>query len=520
MVDDETDAMRACDCTEGVNLQLQLINHLLSHQLIKREISEETPLQSKKCSTDFVIPQEIPHVNTPSTMEEIEVLGQCPLVAPIANEQKLCEEITISRETPPATSHFNEQNSAKELKTIKRVPLKTSDANGQGSTEEEILQKQESRGRKGARYNRRERSPNTESIQKQFTKDPFTNYFHCNFCSKRFRYKQGVERHLTKEHDPTKTFKLNDRPVYSKRVKCDQCFRMFTSEKSKSSHNCGEAVHKYPCIVCFKSFYTQKSLNIHLLSHQERNLTCDKCGENFQFRMRLRTHLLKHIGVLSVGMRQFRKYSKAKTPKKQPEKIICDQCSELVHPYRLKLHFINKHTQNKSFKCKEPECDAVFTDYRGFTDHQNIHSGLKPFVCEFCNASFAARTNLRGHRLRHIKPDRYQCQHCQHNFVSSVSLKKHVLSQHTQDPDYRPWCCEIEGCDKTFRLIEQLKEHKLRHNEPAHLELPCTQNNCSFVARSKRNLCQHMRRIHNIRKREGGNRVFPSSSQYSENETS
>ena len=53
-----------------------------------------------------------------------------------------------------------------------------------------------------SQYNKRERSPETEKIQSEFTKCDETKIYYCNFCRNRYKQKQTVERHLLKEHDP------------------------------------------------------------------------------------------------------------------------------------------------------------------------------------------------------------------------------------------------------------------------------------------------------------------------------
>lgn len=50
-------------------------------------------------------------------------------------------------------------------------------------------------------FNRRERSPQTQKIQSEFSQSS-DKLFYCNFCRNSYKHKQTVERHLIKEHDP------------------------------------------------------------------------------------------------------------------------------------------------------------------------------------------------------------------------------------------------------------------------------------------------------------------------------
>lgn len=38
-------------------------------------------------------------------------------------------------------------------------------------------------------------------------------------------------------------------------------------------------------------------------------------------------------------------------------------------------------------------------------EHQNTHTGSKPFICNVCNTGFASRSNLRVHRRIHDRKD-------------------------------------------------------------------------------------------------------------------
>ena len=59
-----------------------------------------------------------------------------------------------------------------------------------------------------------------------------------------------------------------------------------------------------------------------------------------------------------------------------------------------------------------------------------LHSGLKPFCCEFCGKAFAERFNMLMHRVIHtgIKP--YPCPFCTEGFIRKPHLRKHVQETH------------------------------------------------------------------------------------------
>ena len=55
------------------------------------------------------------------------------------------------------------------------------------------------------------------------------------------------------------------------------------------------------------------------------------------------------------------------------------------------------HTDNDKKKYKCETCGKGFGLSTSYKDHLNIHLGLKPYACKFCNAAFASSGTLVGH---------------------------------------------------------------------------------------------------------------------------
>lgn len=328
---------------------------------------------------------------------------------------------------------------------------------------EEREQKIKSKPSYQNKFNRRERSPNTQKIQQEFTQDSETKLFHCNFCRNGYKHKQTVERHLSKEHDPTKpggnyadvlntelgfTLELETRIFH-----CNLCSSSYKHKQTIERH-----LLKQHNIAVPKTRLNSQRANLIRKERAEpsrrkrdKNLICDCCGQYFLFRESLRKHLLKHIEPTS-------NVTKASRPAR--EKIVCDQCTKLVDPSLIKRHLQVHHSDYRPFRCEEPGCKTSFFDVTKFNDHKNIHLKIKPYVCEFCQESFHYASNWRQHKLRHTDPDRFKCNICSHCFVSTKSLRLHMRLHIEVDPDApKPFACEYEGCDKAFRYQDRLKLH-------------------------------------------------------------
>lgn len=310
------------------------------------------------------------------------------------------------------------------------------------------------------KFNRRNRSPTTQKIQQEFTKDPGTKLFHCNFCRNGYKHKQTVERHLSKAHDYTKSGEnfvdLGSEDLgftiipETRTFSCNLCPSSYRHKQTIERHLLRE--HKVEVPKTRLSNRMNNQIKIETVDRNKRgkykNLTCDWCGKNFLFRESLRKHLLRHIEPQAQ-----------KTVRSAKEKIVCDQCTKLVEPSLMKRHFQVHHSDFRPFRCDEPGCKTSFFDKAKFNDHKNIHLQIKPYVCEFCQESFHYASNWRQHKLRHTDPDRFKCEVCSHCFVSTKSLRLH-MRLHTEDSDApKPFACEHEGCDKAFRYQDRLKLH-------------------------------------------------------------
>ncbi|CRL00287.1 CLUMA_CG013560, isoform A [Clunio marinus] len=431
--------IESCNCQDGIKIQINFINHFLSHD------------NDAQC-----------HFESPSESDEKDIIDH----------------------------GFEENYRDKEENSYKKVKLKPSYHN---------------------QYNRRVRSPVTFQLQKEFTQDPTTKMFHCNFCRNGYKHKQTVERHLSKEHYPSSekvsnsVMRNTSENVFpteqrNKLFYCNICHNSYKHKQTIQRHLAKE--HNLELDNNYKSQVSdfkpyQKIVRIQRKSRRskDKKLICDICGQTFFFRESLRKHLLKHVDHVT--------YTK-KIVKTTREKIVCDQCTKLVNPSLMRRHFQVHHSDYRPYKCEEPGCTTTFLDITKFNDHKNIHLKIKPYICDFCQESFHYASNLRQHKLRHTHPDRFKCETCQSCFVSSKSLSLH-MRLHNYDPTApKPFACDHEGCDKTFRYRDRLKLHifNVHRVENDHY---CSY--CSFITHKKKYLKRHMIKIHNIREGNPRNQI-------------
>jgi C2H2-type zinc finger/Zinc finger, C2H2 type len=210
----------------------------------------------------------------------------------------------------------------------------------------------------------------------------------CELCPKTFKYRQGLMKHFDLEHNPANIFsctKCNSRCKTLKNLHA----HLRTHEPPRE-----DFLNSLQCHKCLKMFSSPKQLSLHLYTHREKFFSCDRCAAKFNNREQIKNHVLRHVGL-------FQK-------KSSHQRIICDQCSQMVFSYKMKRHKLIHHSSEKPFKCDIAGCSAAFSDKRILQDHQNIHLNLKPYKCEHCPEAFRSGANLRLHRLRHTDPDRFE----------------------------------------------------------------------------------------------------------------
>ena len=133
------------------------------------------------------------------------------------------------------------------------------------------------------------------------------------------------------------------------------------------------------CTECGISVANLKN-HISAVHHRDKKsescLKCDKVFQNLKY-------LKKHV-------------------KEFHEKAPCVQCGKLYGSYKMTRHIASAHSNKdlKKFKCEV--CGKGFTTYQNLKDHNNVHTGEKPYKCELCDACFASKGTQVMHQKRHL----------------------------------------------------------------------------------------------------------------------
>ncbi|XP_053619094.1 zinc finger protein OZF-like isoform X4 [Plodia interpunctella] len=275
----------------------------------------------------------------------------------------------------------------------------------------------------------------------------------------------------------------NNINLVTKTHKCLTCFEMLDTQTNLLKHyklvhfnkkDCYKvdgyttevsgSIVVYKCSVCSKEYRTKKNIGRHLIGHSEdRPYQCKICGRTYK--------------TASEIIRHGRVHNEAK--------LFCShQCGySTVYLGALRTHEKRHNKTEHKYKCET--CEKGFDVRTWYEQHQNVHNGLKPFICEICGLAFHMNRYLTAHRSA-VHPHtstlkRYVCIHCSLPCDSKKALTQHLKVHGVKSS----FLCDV--CGKTLCSAEQLKFHKRMHLG----EKPYTCSTCNKSFSKKYNLSVH-----------------------------
>ena len=210
----------------------------------------------------------------------------------------------------------------------------------------------------------------------------------------------------------------------ARQYSCEKCDETFTSVKKQSFHlgvahgtwyKRGNRMTEPPphCKPCKQRFTTEEQLKEHLLNkqniHRPRDLSdiCAECGFTSSVPSTLDYHR-KHFHDNTVHIckpcnKEFkgRKKLECHTRTFHREKGTCSLCGKVVR--RIKHHMASRHTKSEDQRHKCQFCEKGFFCKDKLRDHENIHTGNKPYKCRvaegWCSYSCADHGNRSKHEI-------------------------------------------------------------------------------------------------------------------------
>lgn len=103
-------------------------------------------------------------------------------------------------------------------------------------------------------------------------------------------------------------------------------------------------------------------------------------------------------------------------------------------------------------------CSKIFESKQKCNDHENSHTGNRPYQCKLCPKTFHSGSSLRYHIKLHSNVRPHNCLVCEKGFIGKTDLDKHTREKHLPDADpERYFPCK--QCDMKFKSYRHLRNH-------------------------------------------------------------
>ena len=247
------------------------------------------------------------------------------------------------------------------------------------------------------------------------------------------------KHHLKVKHDPTYVKPKNIRP--NRLVTCRECD--FSTNKPGQMSRHYARVHKTAdkkCPHCESMFYLQSDLTKHVkFIHEGAQLPsapCPQCGKTL-----FKKNMAAHIKMVHEGRRPH----------------ACPVCGRaFLTRFTLQQHTeTHKPSEERDTKFLCAFCGKGFQNRTHYTDHLNIHTGARPYICNICNKTFRCNPALFKHKELHRKVDLH-CTICDINLPTRKELRMHMNRMHDTTTGAVFKCV----CSAEFDMQPSLQQHQ------------------------------------------------------------
>merc|ERR1712096_471811 len=100
------------------------------------------------------------------------------------------------------------------------------------------------------------------------------------------------------------------------------------------------------------------------------------------------------------------------------------------YKHRLTQHE-QTHTGEKPFKC--PHCKYAAKQKGNLRNHiRVVHDGIKKYQCSHCDYKSGYKQDMKQHEQTHTGEKPFKCPHCEHATNQKSNLSKHIRRMHSQ----------------------------------------------------------------------------------------
>ncbi|XP_033725587.1 uncharacterized protein LOC117315488 [Pecten maximus] len=323
--------------------------------------------------------------------------------------------------------------------------------------------------------------------------------YKCLICQKKYSTIRGIRIHMLShvDNDLKKSQKRRSDDTATSGIISRKNLKL--SENSPNTATNGKQKLSNQCLMCGRIFNSGRGLRIHMQSHPKFNLSVrqvvfqsphstkqpvsmetkspspvyqnESISETMKSgTMRYRCRLCPRQFISTTIMLRHMKSHK--------NKFQCDMCCEVFSDaWSCETHR-SSHKVNVTHACDL--CLKIFPTLSSLVHHRKSHTGKSlPYRCDACNDEFKTIDELRLHCKRHINDDQGEDNEENPGTENNINDKEipvinlnggeHKKTKDEDSVDEHAYKCDI--CDKSFKSIEEIKDHCRSHTENESPEL-------------------------------------------------